>query len=1070
MVGEEISTKNELIDSETQSSHPLPQTSNVIKEELIEIDQNDNSNLNISNKTKNVYDDQPIKCSLCEHTFMSHEILQDHIATIHKLPQTSIELIEIDYDQNDNSNPNDGIKTEENPESQLYKCDSCESHFESHEILQHHVDTIHKVLDEMIHRNECIECGAKFITENLLKKHLGSIHGQKQFSCQICKTAFCKEMEVKKHVRTVHEGKKLFECDICYKVDFVKLAPFIKHMKYIHQIYEIKGTIRCKKCSIYFTKQGHYKQHMKTVHGVKTMHICSICNKNFEMKGALEKHMATVHKGQKPFKCNLCDYASAFNSNLKNHYVKNHTESVHEGKFENKCSECVYSAETKTLLLKHIRKVHGVIMPYDCAYCDYRGATLEWLQKHCDLVHEGKNPTDPNGATVYNENNPVKKCSHCEKVFLKEDRLKEHIQLVHEGKNPYQCTICDVEFKYLQSLQGHMKSIHDGITYKCSICDMCFTQTGTLYHHMKVVHDKEKHFSCYECGSKFGSKSNLDIHFRRFHKDQLMKESNSTQLLESDYSCSKCGKSFPSRKELQQHGETVHDKKKPYKCPLCELRFYQNITLQKHISSAHLSKKDKNVKLTKEKKLHNGEKNENECPICKILCKTKKSLKHHLLSVHKGVNPYQCTKCEVRLTSALYLKNHMILVHKIENPQNFETETESFSTIEKEEDIIDKFECPICKTVYASKKNLKRHILSVHGVRPYQCTKCQTKFLSQRYLNQHMRKIHKIENMKNSRKTHSNNSNETEDLSTIEKRYIGCPFCKKNYADKASLKRHVLSVHEGVKHQCTKCDLKFGLKWSLNRHIKEVHQNIKRPVHEGMKPNQCTKPTKEKEIEDGCEIVFLDIKGQPAKESNLHNLLDSDHSCSKCGNSFTNREELKQHMETVHDRKKLSNGETKTKASDKIPISEEEKFECSFCKTLFATKQTLKRHVLSAHEGVKPYECTKCEAKFAFPSHLNAHMISFHESDRPYGCKICNSKFKVQQVLNAHMKRVHKIENQQNRTKKQNNVSNETENMSIIEKEDSVEYQLPYGWKKICHHRPRLHGRFMVLGNTRKSF
>lgn len=242
MMEEEISTKNELIDSETQSIHSIPQTSNVIKEELIEIDQNDNSNLNVSNKTKENNDNQPYKCSLCEHTFMSHEILQDHIATIHKLPQTSIELIKIDNDQNDNSNPNDGIKTEENPHNQLYKCDSCESHFESHEILKHHVDTIHKVLDEMIHRNECIECGAKFITENLLKKHLGSIHGQKQFSCQICKTAFCKEMEVKKHIRTVHEGKKLFECDICYKVDFVKLAPFIKHMKYIHQIYEIHKT------------------------------------------------------------------------------------------------------------------------------------------------------------------------------------------------------------------------------------------------------------------------------------------------------------------------------------------------------------------------------------------------------------------------------------------------------------------------------------------------------------------------------------------------------------------------------------------------------------------------------------------------------------------------------------------------------------------------------------------------------------------------------------------------------------------------------------------------------------
>ena len=114
---------------------------------------------------------------------------------------------------------------------------------------------------------------------------------------------------------------------------------------------------------------------------------------------------------------------------------------------------------------------------------------------------------------------------------------------------------------------------------------------------------------------------------------------------------------------------------------------------------------------------------------------------------------------------------------------------------------------------------------------------------------------------------------------------------------------------------------------------------------------------------------------------------------------------------------------------------------------------------------MKPYECTKCEAKFAFPSHLSAHIRSAHESDRPYECEICNSKFKIQHVLNAHMKRVHKIENQQNRRKKQSNVCNETENLSIIEKEDSVEYQLPYGWKKVCHHRPRVHGRFMVLGN-----
>ena len=141
------------------------------------------------------------------------------------------------------------------------------------------------------------------------------------------------------------------------------------------------------------------------------------------------------------------------------------------------------------------------------------------------------------------------------------------------------------------------------------------------------------------------------------------------------------------------------------------------------------------------------------------------------------------------------------------------------------------------------------------------------------------------------------------------------------------------------------------------------------------------------------------------------------------------------------------------------------KFDCPFCKTIYSTKKSLKRHILAVHEGVKPYECTKCKAKFDSPCYLKAHITSAHESDRPYECVICKSKYKLQQVLNAHMKRVHKIENQQNRRKKQSNVCNETENLSIIEKEDSVEYQLPYGWKKVCHHRPRVHGRFMVLGN-----
>ena len=84
-----------------------------------------------------------------------------------------------------------------------------------------------------------------------------------------------------------------------------------------------------------------------------------------------------------------------------------------------------------------------------------------------------------------------------------------------------------------------------------------------------------------------------------------------------------------------------------------------------------------------------------------------------------------------------------------------------------------------------------------------------------------MRKVHKIENKQNRMKKRNSPCNETENLSTIEEKYCSwenepeysikspiseeingskfeCPSCKTLYETKQSLKRHVLSVHEGM--------------------------------------------------------------------------------------------------------------------------------------------------------------------------------------------------------------------------------------------------------------------------------
>ena len=61
---------------------------------------------------------------------------------------------------------------------------------------------------------------------------------------------------------------------------------------------------------------------------------------------------------------------------------------------------------------------------------------------------------------------------------------------------------------------------------------------------------------------------------------------------------------------------------------------------------------------------------------------------------------------------------------------------------------------------------------------------------------------------------------------------LTCDTCKKHYASSQGLRRHISSVHEGLKPlSCQSCDSTFANKRNLKRHIFAVH--------EGQKPLKC---------------------------------------------------------------------------------------------------------------------------------------------------------------------------------------------------------------------------------------
>ena len=106
---------------------------------------------------------------------------------------------------------------------------------------------------------KCDSCDACFTYKHILKRHIASVHeGKKPFVvCDTCDARFASKYDMKGHISSVHEGKKLFKCtncDACYK-----------HISTLHEI----KRFRCAKYDATFTQKANLNLHKKSFHKVK---------------------------------------------------------------------------------------------------------------------------------------------------------------------------------------------------------------------------------------------------------------------------------------------------------------------------------------------------------------------------------------------------------------------------------------------------------------------------------------------------------------------------------------------------------------------------------------------------------------------------------------------------------------------------------------------------------------------------------------------------------------------------------------------------------------------------------
>ncbi|XP_028975019.2 zinc finger protein 135 [Esox lucius] len=218
------------------------------------------------------------------------------------------------------------------------------------------------------------------------------------------------------------------------------------------------------------------------------------------------------------------------------------------------------------------------------------------------------------------------------------------------------------------------------------------------------------------------------------------------------------------------------------------------------------------------------------CLVCRETFASKGFLIFHVRKTHTENEACMCGVCGRKLDSKESLMGHL-QTHIKEN-----------------------ISCHVCGKSFSKNSDVKIHMRSHTGEKPYRCSQCRKCYTQKVYLKCHIR-------------TH-----------TGEKPFR-CQECGKYFSQKNTLTNHMM-IHRGEKpYECKICGKCFIESGTLKRHMR---------VHTGEKPHQCQE----------CGKGFSE-RGNLSKHMKTHKS-EKPYCCNYCGRCFSDDRNCKRHMKTVH--------------------------------------------------------------------------------------------------------------------------------------------------------------------------
>ena len=306
------------------------------------VEQSDKIQLQVKHHKKRNY-----KCESCGRTFIKTKYLKRHISSIHEGQKTESETMKLANDK-------------EKSKVTIFDCNLCKKSYLEKPKMIRHMNIVHKGLKEFF----CKLCDKIYVRNHNFKYHFKKVHeGQKVFKCASCDNEFSQPNSLIEHMRISH-GKKdeqLNKCEFCKKL-FIRDTDLKRH---IHSIHEGKKDYKCEVSSKSFSHGGDLKKHIHAVHEGNKNHKCESCGKSFSQVGDLIRHICMIHEGHKDFKCKACGKWFSVALHLRRHiYI------VHKERKDYKCGTCGKSFSTVGNMRQHMHKIHESHRDYKYESCN----------------------------------------------------------------------------------------------------------------------------------------------------------------------------------------------------------------------------------------------------------------------------------------------------------------------------------------------------------------------------------------------------------------------------------------------------------------------------------------------------------------------------------------------------------------------------------------------------------------------------------------------------------------------------------------------------------------------------